>query len=66
VKPLNKNYKKNNLYYGTIKVRVKKGTDMKHRLFGWIKATLKEFDEQIELTEKRWSHLKETSRAVNV
>jgi len=66
VKPLNKNYKKNNLYYGTIKIRVKRGTDMKYRLYGWIKSVLKKFDKNIELTEKRWSHLKEVSRAVNI
>ncbi len=66
VKPLNKNYKKNNLYYGTIKIRVKKGLDMKYQLYGWIKVMLKDFNERIELTEKRWMHLKESSRAVNI
>lgn len=66
VKPLNKNYKKNNLYYGTIKIRVQKGIDMRHRVYGWIRAVLKEFNEKIDITEKRWVSLKETSRPVNL
>ena len=41
VKPLSKNYKKNNLYYGTIKFNVARGTNLRYRVFGWIKAALK-------------------------
>ena len=66
IKPLSKNYKKNNLYYGTIKIRVQKGTDMRHRVYGWIKAVLKEFNKKIDNTENRWASLKETSRPVNL
>lgn len=66
VKPLNKNYKKNNLYYGTIKIRVQKGTDMKYRVYGWIKAVLKEFNEKLNITERKWTSLKETPRPANL
>jgi len=66
VKPLNKNYKKNNLYYGTIKIRVQKGIDMRYRVYGWIKAILKEFNEKIDITERKWVSLKETTRPINL
>jgi len=66
VKPPNKGYKKNNLYYGTIKIRVAKGTDMRHRVFGWIKAALKDVESQVELTQKEWKSLRETPRPINV
>ncbi|MBM3257871.1 MAG: hypothetical protein FJZ05_01470 [Candidatus Nealsonbacteria bacterium] len=66
VKPLSKGYKKNNLYYGTIKIRVPKGTDMRHRVFGWIKATLKDTAPQIELVQREWKSLKEICRPVNI
>ena len=66
IKPLNKNYKKNNLYYGTIKVRVKKGTNMKHRLYGWVMAALEKFDKHAKFAEKKWISLRETPRPVNL
>ena len=66
VKPVNKSYKKNNLYYGTIEVRVSKGTNMRHKVFGWIKAVLKDIDPQIELVQKEWKSLKEVPRPVNL
>lgn len=66
IKPPNKGYKKNNLYYGTIKVRVPKGTDTRHRVFGWVKAVLKEIAPKVELTQKEWRSLKEVRRPVNI
>jgi len=66
VKPRNKGYKKNNLYYGTIKIRIPKGTNMRHRFFGWIKAILKDIAPQIELVQKEWKSLKETPRPANI
>jgi DNA-binding transcriptional ArsR family regulator len=66
IKPLSKNYKTNNLYYGTIKVRVQKGTDMRLKTYGWIRAVLKEFNEKINTTEKKWVSLKETHRPINI
>jgi hypothetical protein len=52
VKTPNKGYKKNNLYYGTIKIRVPKGTDMRYRTFGWIKVVLKDVDSRVKLVQK--------------
>ena len=66
IKPLNKGYKKNNLYYGTIKVKVLKGTDMRYRVFGWIKTVLKDIAPEVELTQKEWKSLKETPRPANI
>jgi len=65
VKPLSKNYKKNNLYYGTIQIRVPKGTDMRHRIFGWTKAVLHDISQKTELTQQEWKKL-EVSRAINI
>lgn len=66
IKPPNKGYKKNNLYYGTIKIRVLKGTDMRLRVFGWIKALLKDVKPQVEFIERRWETLKQMPRPINL
>ena len=66
VKPPNKGYKKNNLYFGTIKIYVQKGIDMRHRVFGWIKAVLKDIAPEVELTQKEWKSLKEVPRPANI
>ncbi|NCO80306.1 helix-turn-helix domain-containing protein [bacterium] len=65
-KPPNKGFKKNNLYYGTIKIKVPKGTDMRYRVFGWIKTVLKDIAPEVELKQKEWKSLKETPRPVNI
>lgn len=58
IKPANKGYKKNILYYGTIKIRVCKGTDMRHKVFGWINAILKDSKANIDKIERKWHKLK--------
>ncbi len=62
IKPPNKGYKKNNLYYGTIRIRVMKGTDMKHRLFGWIQAALQDINTKAELVQRKWIRLSKVAR----
>lgn len=66
IKPANKGYKKNNLYYGTISIKVPKGTDMRYRVFGWVKAILKDVAPKVELIQKEWKSLKEVSRPANI
>jgi hypothetical protein len=66
VKPVNKGYKKNNLYYGTIKIYVPKGTDLLHIVYGWHNAVLQKIEDEIQLTERKWISLKETPRPVNL
>ena len=62
VKPTNKGFKKNNLYYGTIKVYVPKGTDMRHKTLAWIRAALQDSIPAIESAVLRWSHLTTVER----
>ena len=66
IKPLSKNYKKNNLYFGTIRITVSRGTNMRHRVFGWIKAALKYTAPDVELVQKEWKSLKEIPRPANI
>lgn len=66
VKPLSTGYRKNNLYYGTIKIYVPKSTDRKHRVFGWISKTLKDIDPKVKFVEKKWHSLTKGSRPVNL
>lgn len=66
VKPLSSGYKKNNLYYGTIRIRAPKSTNMKHRIFGWIKATLVDIGPEIEFVQRRWQKLVELPRPINL
>ena len=58
IKPVNKNYKRNTLYHGTIKIRVFRGTDFRHRVFGWINSVLKETRIEINNVERKWHKLK--------
>jgi len=62
VKPLSSGYKKNNLYYGTIKIHVPKGTDIRYRVYGWINAMLRLVDKDVHLVESRWGALREVRR----
>jgi hypothetical protein len=66
IKPMSKNYKTNNLYYGTIKVHVPKGTNYRHKVYAWIKTVLKEIAPSVSSTQKKWQKLTEVSRAVNI
>ena len=66
IKPTNKNYKKNNLYYGTVQIYVPRSTDKKHRVFGWIQAVLQNTESQVELAEQKWVSLKKISRPINL
>jgi len=61
-KPENKNYKKNTLYYGTIKIRILKGTDLRYRVLGWIAAILKQQNFNIDPVEQRWQSLMNYTR----
>ncbi|HEY4505900.1 MAG TPA: hypothetical protein VJJ24_00355 [Candidatus Paceibacterota bacterium] len=65
VKPVSTGFKKNNLYYGTIKIEIPKSTDVKHRIFGWITAALRT-DAKVGLVQQRWQSLREVKRPVNL
>lgn len=66
IKPPNKGYKKNNLYYGTIRISVERGTDMRYQIFGWIKAVMKDIENQTEFIQREWKSLREAPRPVNI
>ncbi len=66
IKPANKNYRKNNLYYGTIKVMVRKGMNMKHKTYGWLRAVLKDISQKTNLAQKEWKSLRDNSRPINI
>ena len=66
VKPLSKNYKKNNLYYGTMRVEVPKSVNLKHRTFGWVQTALSSIAGEAAKTQKRWQSLTEVVRPVNL
>lgn len=66
VKPFNKGYKKNNLYYGTIRIEVPKSSNMRHRIFGWIHAVTQTITPSTEITERKWDSLRETKRPINL
>ncbi len=66
IKPTNKGHKKNTLYYGTMQIYVPKSVDLKHRIFGWIKAILQNFEKDVSSVERKWISLKQTPRAVNL
>lgn len=66
IKPPNKGYKKNTLYYGTIKIVIPRSTDLKYRTFGWIQSVLGDCEMHAEDSLKRWSRIREVERPVNL
>jgi len=58
VKPANKNYKKNTLYYGTAHVRLFKSGDKLHQTFGWVRKLLEDQGINVDAIATRWNSLK--------
>ena len=53
IKPVSKGYKKNKLYYGTIRIRVVKGSNFRYQTLGWLISALKGME--IELKRDLWT-----------
>ncbi len=66
IKPPGTGFKKNNLYYGTVKVSVPKSVDMRHKVFGWIQGAVVNPARNVDFVRKKWHHLTEVDRAVNL
>src|SRR3989338_6636865 len=66
VKPANKGYKKNNLYYGTIKITVPSGSNLRHQVFGWVQSVLTSVSPKVLLVQERWQKLAEVKRPANL
>lgn len=58
VKPSSKGVKKNTLYYGTIKIRAPKSTNLKHKVFGWIEGALQEYSVRSNWVQRKWRRLR--------
>lgn len=65
VKPLNKGYKKNNLYYGTIRIEVPKSVNLNYNISAWIDSIAESLKPKVKFVQKKW-HALETSRPVNL
>jgi len=59
VKPASKNFKKNTLYYGTVRLRIMRGTDFRYRVLGWVSAILKSQNLEVEKVQNKWHKLRE-------
>jgi hypothetical protein len=66
VKPFSRDYKTNNLYYGTMRIEVPKSGDYIHQVYGWTQAVLQREDTYVRVIEKRWVRLTNTKRPVNL
>lgn len=66
VKPKNKGYKKNNLYFGTMRIEVPKSSNIRHQVFGWIKGALLPISKEVAFVHRKWQHLTKVERPVNL
>jgi len=66
IKPANKGFKKNNLYYGTISIGVPKSADICCRINGWVNGALKDIEPRLKQINKKWHHLQKVDRPVNL
>lgn len=66
IKPLNSGYRKNNLYYGTIRIEIPKSADLVHKVFSWTQIMTKTEKERAKKIEKKWIRLTNTKRPANL
>lgn len=66
IKPISKNFKKNNLYFGTVRIYVPRSTDLKYKMLGWLEALLQNVDPDVKLVQEKWLILRQTRRPVNL
>ncbi len=66
IKPSGKGFKKNNLYYGTIRIEVPKSADLLHKIFGWIQASLESLAPKTTLVQQKWVRLEKIEEPANL
>ncbi len=66
IKPLSTGYRKNNLYYGTIRIETPRSGNFLHTVYGWTQAILEQEDARAKNIEKRWIRLTKKVRPVNL
>ena len=62
IKPLSTNYKKNNLYYGTIRIEVPKGTNFRYMVYAWKEKILEKIAPEVTLIERKWEKLRKVAK----
>lgn len=66
VKSISKGFKKNNLYYGTIRIEIPKSSNLVHQVYGWTQAILEQVNKNVSATERKWIRLTKIVRPVNL
>jgi hypothetical protein len=66
IKPFSTGYRKNNLYYGTIRIEVPKSGNFLHTVYGWTQAMLEQEDKQAKNIQKKWIRLTKNIRPINL
>jgi len=66
IKPQSKNWKKNTLYYGTIKVVVPKSSAHMYTVFGILESVMSTYAEKTKTIVYKWRSLKAVERLVNL
>lgn len=62
VKPFSKNYKKNNLYYGTIRIEVPKSTNYRYKVLGWTQKMIDLIVPDMGVMDRKWNKLREVAK----
>lgn len=66
VKPPGKGYKKNNLYYGTMRIEVPKSGNAVHRVYAWTQVALEQENRMVDVIQRKWVKLTKVNRPVNL
>lgn len=66
IKPPSKNFKKNNLYYGTMRIEMPKSANARYIIFGWIQGAIKDSASKVDFTQRKWHHLRQVTRPINI
>ena len=65
VKPLSKGYKKNNFYYGTVRIEVPKSVDLNYNISAWIDFIAESLKPKVKFVQKKW-HAIEMPKPINL
>lgn len=65
-KPQSSGFKKNNLYYGTIKITIPRSVNFKHKIFGWASAAFQNVNFGVKLAKRKWESLSKINRPTPV
>jgi hypothetical protein len=66
IKSVGSGYRKNNLYYGTIRIKIPKSTDICYQINGWINGALKNYNLKSKNFKSQWSHNIKSNKPINL